>query len=769
MYTKFFKLSCKPFDVSPNPRFFYLNPPLKEILNTIHQNFSEPMAFIALTGGIGTGKTTFLNHLNQQFRMLSFSQPMFSPQEVFLAIKERLEVPSDSENPYVLGSIIAKQQKDLPGQKRYVVLAFDEAQSFSGKVLTSLRHLQDAVAKTGGKLPVLLSGHEELVSKISKLKFKPEIENHIFYYKIENFNFQDMQFMIDYRLKIAGSSLLNVFSQGAIEEVYKHSNGVPRLVNTICDLSLMTSFGKDQNIIFADTVFEAAGHILNLQGESPLSSSADPVVKAAESIKIPASSQPPDQRISSNDGADTHPGKRTPPFRLVKIAASVFLVLLMVGLSSRFLYKKTLDKNDFDISPIEQKMLENLPAKKDVSLGLGYTPVSDITSQHNNSAGEQASAVPVFNGSKEKVPIEYSQVDDDMLSEPGKGDMSFEMILSDRPASLPIEKNGPNPVETAEDNDIALSKQNQAIQELPAPEQTVADKIIQKQIAQIKAVPEQVNPEKVTLEQTIPEPKATEQVIQEQTAKIKAVPEQKKTLDTGLITLKSDKPKEQPKPQFNKELSGAIQKNDIALVNQLLAQGIDPDSTDEMGSPLLLKTAEMGNLEIFNALLKKGADINATDHDGDTPLMKAAWMGSSHVVSLLLEQNADINRQNTDGYSALFYGAINGHEKVVEILLYHWAEADLADINRKTPLMAAAWNGHAKIVSLLLDHHSNVNKKDKNSWTPLMFAAFQGHEMIFRRLIAAGSDVSLKNSDGYTSGDLAASQGHNELASQILN
>lgn len=155
-------------------------------------------------------------------------------------------------------------------------------------------------------------------------------------------------------------------------------------------------------------------------------------------------------------------------------------------------------------------------------------------------------------------------------------------------------------------------------------------------------------------------------------------------------------------PSIDLALTKAVQNGDTKSVEELLAQGANPNTKDTDGFPVLVDAAFEGHTEIVRALLAKGANANVVDNEGQTALMLAARRGHTSVVEALLEHRANVNVKSKEGATPL-WNAILGCEKIpakgriVELML-----ASGADVNaRNLPLLMATAEDCAEIVKLL--------------------------------------------------------------------
>jgi ankyrin repeat protein len=164
----------------------------------------------------------------------------------------------------------------------------------------------------------------------------------------------------------------------------------------------------------------------------------------------------------------------------------------------------------------------------------------------------------------------------------------------------------------------------------------------------------------------------------------------------------------------------AVKFDDVKEVNKQLAQGMDPNMTDNQGMPLLVIAAREKSDKVVAALIANSkTDIELTDKVGENAMMMAALNDDITIVKILIEKGAEVNKK---GWAPLHYAAANGNDEIVKLLLDHSAYVDAGSPNGTTPLMMAARGGHVSTVKLLLDNGADINVKNQIGMTALDFA-----------------------------------------------
>jgi uncharacterized protein len=164
----------------------------------------------------------------------------------------------------------------------------------------------------------------------------------------------------------------------------------------------------------------------------------------------------------------------------------------------------------------------------------------------------------------------------------------------------------------------------------------------------------------------------------------------------------------------------AVKFDDVKEVNKQLANGMDPNLTDDQGIPLLVLAAREKSEQVVGALLANPkTNIEIEDKAGENAMMMAALNGDTNIVEQLIAKDAEVNKK---GWAPLHYAATNGHDDIVKLLLDHSAYVDAGSPNGTTPLMMAARGGHLSTIKLLLDNGADLTVKNQIGMTALDFA-----------------------------------------------
>jgi general secretion pathway protein A len=268
MYTSFFGLGEKPFAITPDPRYLFMSERHAEALAHLLYGINEAGGFIQLTGEVGTGKTTVVRSLLERMPghadVAVILNPQLTPVEFVLTICEELGIfmrDDDASSIKDLVDLLNKRLLESHAKGRRVVVIVDEAQNLTPETLEQVRLLTNLETASQKLLQIILIGQPELREVLSRVELRQLAQRITGRYHLDPLSRAETAAYVSHRLKVAGSATGDVFSATALREVHRLSNGIPRIINVICDRALLGAFTQEEHRIGPALVREAAGEV----------------------------------------------------------------------------------------------------------------------------------------------------------------------------------------------------------------------------------------------------------------------------------------------------------------------------------------------------------------------------------------------------------------------------------------------------------------------------------------------------------------------------
>lgn len=268
MYTKYFGFNEKPFTLTPNPRFIFLSRNHKEAFAHLLYGINSHYGFIALTGEVGTGKTTVLRALLGQlhddaFRTALIFSPCLTGIELLRSINSEFGLESTSE---YANELLAGLNRFLLAENaagRTVVLVIDESQNLLPDVLEQIRLISNLETEDDKLIQIILAGQPELEMLLARSDLRQLNQRIAVRYKLRSMSMDETRFYIRQRMEVAGETGGVSFSGAAITWIYLCTRGVPRLINILCDRALLIAYGDERRRITAGIVLRGMWELLN--------------------------------------------------------------------------------------------------------------------------------------------------------------------------------------------------------------------------------------------------------------------------------------------------------------------------------------------------------------------------------------------------------------------------------------------------------------------------------------------------------------------------
>lgn len=261
MYLDFYGLQKQPFHITPDPEFLYLSPSHKEALASIIYGIKQRKGFVAIIGAIGVGKTTILRSYletaeKKHLKIVYIFNARLTFEELLKTIFRELGLGDDTTDVFEkvnrLYEVLISEYKE----DNTVVLVIDEAQNMPVKTLEDLRMLSNLETPKDKLIQIVLVGQPEFeeglrLDRLKQLNQRLAIKSTVLPLTLEE--------SLDYiklRLQRAGSNHSSIFTNSALIKITKRAQGIPRVLNILCDNALITGFGYQQKPVTTKVIEE---------------------------------------------------------------------------------------------------------------------------------------------------------------------------------------------------------------------------------------------------------------------------------------------------------------------------------------------------------------------------------------------------------------------------------------------------------------------------------------------------------------------------------
>jgi len=269
MYLSFYQLERKPFQISTDPKFLWLGEKHKEALAVFRYGLMDNKGFLLLTGDVGTGKTTLINALvntlGEDVVVATLHDPGMEREDFFAYIGKMFNMGTVFSSKGDFLHRFSEFLNHAHDERKKVLLIIDEAQRLTQELLEEIRLLSNIERQATKLINIFFVGQIEfnrflLEPKNSALRQRISVN-----YDLQPLSVKETGQYVRHRLKIAGAAK-PLFNAAAIREIYRFSNGYPRLINVICDRALVTGYTREAKKISSGILRECARE-LKLQNQ----------------------------------------------------------------------------------------------------------------------------------------------------------------------------------------------------------------------------------------------------------------------------------------------------------------------------------------------------------------------------------------------------------------------------------------------------------------------------------------------------------------------
>ncbi len=273
MYKRFFGLKENPFNVNPDPRYLFLTKETEEALSGLMYGVQNRKGFITLTGEVGTGKTTLINRLldwlhQQRARTAFLFNSRMNTNQMFDFILAEFGISCDSQTKSQQLMRLNQWLLERYRAGETTVLIVDEAQNLTYPVLEEIRLLTNLETSTEKLLQIVLSGQQELEEKLMLPQLRQLRQRIMLRCKTIPLTKEQTHDYIAERLRIAGACGELIFNPKTVETIHLYSLGIPRVVNLLCEHSLINAYAEQQRLI-SPTIVEEVAHEFQLDEVEP--------------------------------------------------------------------------------------------------------------------------------------------------------------------------------------------------------------------------------------------------------------------------------------------------------------------------------------------------------------------------------------------------------------------------------------------------------------------------------------------------------------------
>lgn len=264
-YLDHFKLAEQPFQLTPDPEFLYWSKQHARAKAYMESTIWLADGFVVITGEIGTGKTTllqsFLSELDDSVIYAVVSQTQLTPTQFLQAVLTEFGFKPFNKRKVELLDMLNMFLLEQYSSGKKVVLVVDEAQNLTRKVLEEIRMISGIETHKDKVLRIILVGQPELRETLESPNLKQLMQRVRLRFHIGPLDRREMREYIERRLSVAGRHKKDLFTDDSFDAIYLFSGGVPRLINTLCDTTLLCAFADEKQVIGAQDIIDAAAEL----------------------------------------------------------------------------------------------------------------------------------------------------------------------------------------------------------------------------------------------------------------------------------------------------------------------------------------------------------------------------------------------------------------------------------------------------------------------------------------------------------------------------
>jgi len=253
MYTEFFKLSAKPFELLPNPKFLYLSKGHRKALSYLQYGIQERAGFTLLTGEVGSGKTTLvrdiINKISADVTLSMIFNTRVDGYQLIAMINDDFGLKTEGKDKVQLITELNDFLLEECSSNRQPIIIIDEAQNLSTEALEEIRLLSNLENDNFKMMQIILVGQPELKQIIAQPSLRQLRQRISISCHLNPLNREESEEYVYHRLGTVGNRDCVKFHDGIFDAIFKFSGGIPRLINLICDFLLLSAFVEETHEI----------------------------------------------------------------------------------------------------------------------------------------------------------------------------------------------------------------------------------------------------------------------------------------------------------------------------------------------------------------------------------------------------------------------------------------------------------------------------------------------------------------------------------------
>jgi len=253
MYLNFYKLNEKPFNLTPDPDFFYLTPIHKRALAYLVYGLEDNKGFITISGEVGAGKTTLIQTLLRKLDRNTIVARVNNTQVSELQLLKMIVRDFGVDKKATLKEDVLEELNIFLlrqySRRKSPLLIIDEAQNLSASALEEIRLISNLETEKDKLIQIILAGQPELRDTLALPQLRQLKQRITVSYHLGHLRYEDVKNYINHRLSVAGYQGEEIFPDESLDEIYRVTGGVPRLINVTCDAALLAGYVENKKKI----------------------------------------------------------------------------------------------------------------------------------------------------------------------------------------------------------------------------------------------------------------------------------------------------------------------------------------------------------------------------------------------------------------------------------------------------------------------------------------------------------------------------------------